>query len=160
MHHLVLFAALVGCGDGPTSVGDPIDDPVDDPQVPPRGTDDVMTWIESGHYLAWSCEVERHPPRPGTGHGTNRICSNDTIVGSTGDGPFPVGAAAVKEVYSGDAIGLYAVYLKVDTAAGGESWYWFEGNRSNVIANGEGDATCTGCHSRAPRDFVYTVVAP
>jgi hypothetical protein len=27
-----------------------------------------------------------------------------------------------------------------------------------VIANGEGDGTCTGCHSRAPQDFLYTVV--
>jgi hypothetical protein len=150
---LVLLAACAG----PTSLGDPLDDP----QLPPRGSEDVMTWIEAGHYLDWTCETEVHPARAGSGHGPNRICSNDTLVGSSGDGVFPVGAAAVKEVYTagtpGEAIRLWAVYRKVEAASGGDSWYWFEGTRTNIVANGEGDGTCTGCHSSAPRDFVFTV---
>jgi hypothetical protein len=149
----VLLLVIAACGDGPTTLGDPLDDP----QVPPRGSDDLITWIEAGHYLAWRCEAEVHPRRPGSGHSANRICSNDALVGSTGDGPYPVGAAAVKEVYSGDAIGLYAVYRKVEAGGGGDSWYWFEGTRTDIVANGEGDGTCTGCHSGAPRDFVFTV---
>jgi hypothetical protein len=115
-----------------------------------------MTWIEAGHYLDWSCEADVHPARPGSGHGPNRICSNDALITSTGDGPYPVGSASVKEVYSGETIRLWAVYRKVDAAAGGDSWYWFEGTRTNIVANGEGDSTCTGCHSGAPRDFVFT----
>ena len=46
---LLVFLVLAAC-DGPTSLGDPLDDP----QLPPRGSDDVMTWIEAGHYLAWT----------------------------------------------------------------------------------------------------------
>jgi hypothetical protein len=105
------------------------------------------------------CEEAPHPARPGSGHGANRICSNAALAGSTGAGLFPVGAASVKEIFAGDgSIRLYAVALKVAAEPGGDSWYWFEGSRGDVIANGEGDGTCTGCHSRAPQDFLYTVV--
>lgn len=120
-----------------------------------------MTWIEAGHYLDWSCEADVHPPSSQSGHGPNRICSNDVMVASEGDGPYPVGSASVKEIYTtgdGDPIRLYAVYRKVEAGTGGDTWYWFEGTRTDIIANGEGDRTCTGCHGRAPRDFAYTVV--
>jgi hypothetical protein len=152
---LVMMLALAACDDGPPSFGDPLDDP----QLPARGTADLMTWLEAGHYLGWHCEPDRHPARPGSGHGANRICSNDALVASLGEGPFPVGAAAVKEVFnSAGGIRLYAVYRKVRDGAGGASWYWYEGLDDDVIANGEDDGTCTGCHGRAPRDFVYTIV--
>lgn len=151
----LLVLALVACDDGPESFGDPLDDP----QLPPRGHTDVLTWIEAGHYLSWQCEPERHPARPGSGHGANRICSNAALAASTGDGAFPAGAAAVKEVFnSSGGIRLYAVYRKVRDGSGGATWYWYEGLDDNVIANGEGDGTCTGCHGRAPRDFVYTII--
>ncbi|MCW5801579.1 MAG: hypothetical protein KIT31_04275 [Deltaproteobacteria bacterium] len=151
---LCLIAA--GCSDGPDSYGD---DPAD-LQLPPRGTADFLAWVEEGHYLAWSCEAEAHPPRPRSGHGRNRICSNDALAAAaTGEGPYPVGAAAVKEVLDdAGGIRLYAVYRKVEAGDGGDSWYWFEGSRDRVVANGEGDGTCTGCHASAPRDFVFTVV--
>ncbi len=152
---LCLSLALLGCSDGPATYGDQLVDP----EVPPRGHDDLMTWLEAGHYLAWRCEDARHPPRPGSGHGANRICSNAALSSFTDAGSFPVGAASVKEIFGSDgAIRLYAVALKVTAEAGGDSWYWFEGSRSDVIANGEGDGTCTGCHSRAPQDYLYTVV--
>jgi hypothetical protein len=154
---LILLASLaLGCSDpGPTTAGDPLDDP----QVPPRGSQDLLDWIDAGHYLAWTCEPAMHPSRAGSGHGPNRICSNDALVASTGDGPYPIGAAAVKEVFDSDgAIRVYAMYRKIEATAGGDSWYWFEGDRDGNFANGPGDPTCTGCHSAAPRDFVYTVV--
>jgi hypothetical protein len=152
---LCLVLALLGCSDGPGSYGDDLADP----QVPPRGHHDVMTWLTAGHYLAWRCEDAPHPARSGSGHGPNRICSNDALASFDGAGLYPVGAAAVKEVLgSTGQIRLYAVYRKVAAESGGDSWYWFEGKGDNVIGNGEGDGTCTGCHARAPRDFVYTVV--
>jgi hypothetical protein len=157
MRLLLALALAAGCADdpGPESFGDP----VDDPQLPPRGSRDLLDWVDAGHYLGWHCESAMHAPRPGSGHGPNRICSNDAIVAATGEGPYPVGAAAVKEVYNDDgAIRVYAVYRKLEAAAGGESWYWFEGDRDGNFANGAGDGTCTGCHAAAPRDFVYTVV--
>ncbi len=150
---------LVACSDpGPASFGDPLDDP----QLPPRGQDDILTWIEAGHYNSWACETEPHPPAPGSGHGPNRICSNDVLVAAADlDSVFPPGAAAIKEVFDGDgAIAAYAVYRKIEELPGGNSWYWYEGTRDGNVANGQGDDTCTGCHGRAPRDFVYTIIAP
>jgi len=157
MKTLPLALLLVaGCDTGPTSYGDDLADV----QVPPRGSTDVLTWLAAGHYLSWTCEAERHPARPGSGHGANRICSNTALVlAADGAGPFPVGAAAVKEIYSdAGAIRQYAVYRKVEEGTGGASWYWYEGLGDDIVANGEDDGTCTGCHARAPRDFVYTVV--
>ena len=152
---LGLCMALLGCSDGPTSYGDELADP----EVPPRGREDLTVWLEAGHYLAWRCEDAPHPARAGSGHGPNRICSNTALASFAGDGSYPVGAAAVKEVFNAEgAIRLYAVYRKIDAAPGGDSWYWYEGKGDNIIANGEGDGTCTGCHARAPQDFVYTVV--
>jgi len=154
----VILLILAACSDpGPASFGDV----VDDPQVPPRGQDDVLTWLEAGHYMEWSCEPEKHPPAPGSGHGPNRICSNDALVAAANlDGVFPPGAASVKEVFEADDSIVYAVYRKMEDAEGGNSWYWYEGTRDGNVANGQGDDTCTGCHGRAPRDFVYTIINP
>ena len=157
---IVAIVAASACVDdpGPETFGDP----TTDPQLPPRGSTDLLDWIAAGHYLAWSCEAAPHPARPGSGHGPNRICSNTVLAtAAPGDGPFPVGAAAVKEVFDDTgAIRVYAVYRKVEAAPGGDSWYWFEGDRDHNFANGQGDGTCTGCHAAAPRDYVYTVVPP
>ena len=150
-----IVVVACACDDGPTTVGDVIDDP----QLPPRGSDDLLAWIEAGHYQSWSCEPEAHPARTGSPHGNNRICSNELLAASTGIGPYPVGAAGIKEIISDSgSISLYALYRKVEAGTGGDSWYWFEGKRGDIASNGEGDSTCTGCHSRAPRDFVYTSV--
>jgi hypothetical protein len=152
---LWLCLCLLGCGDGTASYGD---DPAD-PEVPPRGYDDILTWLEAGHYQSWACEDAPHPQRPGSPHGTNRICSNAALASFTGTGTYPVGAAGVKEAFDGNGrLRQYAVYRKVTAAAGGDSWYWFEGLGDRIVANDEGDSTCTGCHSGAPQDFVFTVV--
>jgi hypothetical protein len=153
---LAMLGAAACAGDpGPGSFGDP----TDDPQVPPRGTDDILVWIDAGHYRSWHCEPEPHAPRSPSPHGRNRICSNDALAAATGDGAYPVGTAGVKEIFDANgSIRQYAVYRKVTAGDGGDTWYWFEGNRGDVVANGEGDDTCTSCHSQAPRDFVFTVV--
>jgi hypothetical protein len=149
----VLLLLLVGCSDGPATVGDPLDDP----QLPARGTDDMNAWLTAGHYKSWHCEAEPHPARPNSGHSANRICNNDVLHADDGsEGPFVVGAAAVKELYDGDRIVGYAVYRKVTAGAGGASWYWYEAVGEDIIANGTDDDTCTGCHARAGRDFVFT----
>jgi hypothetical protein len=151
------LATVVACSDpGPASFGDP----TTDPQLPPRGHEDILGWLAAGHYQAWRCEAAAHGPRPPSPHGTTRICNNDALTGAAGDGPFPVGAASVKEILQGDRIALYAVYRKVAAGAGGATWYWFEGVEGDIIANGTDDDTCTGCHRGAPRDFVFTVVPP
>jgi hypothetical protein len=155
MRSWLIAMICVACGnDGDASYGDPLDDP----QLPARGYEDAIAWLEAGYYQSWTCEVEPHPARPGSGHRANRICNNDAMVRATDGGAFPVGAAAVKELYSGAAIVGYAVSRRVDDGAGGDSWYWFEGEPGDVPFNGEGEGTCVDCHNRAARDFVFTVL--
>jgi hypothetical protein len=95
-----------------------------------------------------------------------------------GDGPWPKGAAAVKELYRSaddtEPMG-YAVELKVaDDSAGGAGWYWYERIGTDAVADGLGDSgapksICVSCHTAAGsdaahtpteygRDFVYTPV--
>ncbi|HEX2690580.1 MAG TPA: hypothetical protein VHN14_28385 [Kofleriaceae bacterium] len=138
---------------GPESFGD---DPTD-PQVPARGTTDVTNWLAAGYYLTWHCEAEPHPGRSPSPHGRSRICNNDALHATT-SGAFPVGAAAVKEIFDGATIRSYAVARKVTEGTGGDQWYWYEGNPDKIFANGEGAENCTGCHMQAARDFVFTIV--
>jgi hypothetical protein len=150
---LVIAIAFTGCtDDGPESFGDDLTDP----QLPARGISDARAWLAAGHYQAWRCEPAPHPGRSPSPHGRNRICNNDALRAGTGD--FPVGAAAVKEIYDGDRIVTYAIARKLTAGAGGDGWYWYEANPDKVYANSEGAENCTGCHSGAPRDFVFTVV--
>jgi len=153
---IAVSAALAGCTDpGPGTVGDPIDDP----QVPPQGSDDLNAWIASGFYESWACEDAPHAPRAPSPHGMNRICSNDAIANATGSDPYPVGAAAVKELYNASGeIEQFAVYRKLADGTDGTNWYWFEGNDRSVAANGTGVGVCVDCHSHAERDFVFTAV--
>jgi hypothetical protein len=138
---------------GPASFGDDLTNP----QLPARGTADIQDWLRAGYYQAWACEPDPHPGRTSSPHGTNRICNNDALHAAAGTGAFPVGAAAVKELFSGGAVTAYAVTRKTIAGDGGDSWYWYEGP-DTVYANGEGDSSCTGCHAQAPRDFVFTIV--
>lgn len=151
--------AALGCGgsdgsDGQASYGD---DPADQ-QLPARGSTDALDWLEAGFYLDWQCEPEPHAARALSPHGTNRVCNNDALRDAAGSGSFPIGAASVKELYDGDDIRLFALYRKVSSGEGGDTWYWYEGSRGDTAANGEGEGVCVGCHSRAPRDYVFTIV--
>ncbi|MGE0547125.1 MAG: hypothetical protein AB7O24_01595 [Kofleriaceae bacterium] len=150
-------ALLAGsaCSKGPETYGDDLANV----ETPPRGYKDIVTWLEAGHYKAWTCQPEPHPAAPPSPHGANRICNNAILSGAANDGPFEVGAASVKEIYDrAGRLSLYAVYRKVEPGAGGDTWYWYEGAGDEVVANGEGEDTCTDCHDRAPRDYVFTLV--
>lgn len=155
MRSLLLVLGVAACTDGPDTLGD---DPTSR-QIPPRGSVDIATWLAAGYYKDWHCEPEVHLARPGSPHGANRICNNELLHDARDDeGTWPLGAASVKEVVRESSIVVYAVYRKVEDAPGGDSWYWYEGLDDHVAANGQGDAGCTGCHSAAERDFVFTVV--
>ena len=145
----------------------------------PRDGAAVATFLASGAYKSWRAEGAVHDARSPSPHGFNRVYSNPEIANAVdGSGAWPVGAAAVKELYaSADAdspIG-YAYYLKTAAdSAGGASWYWYETTDGSVVADGLGNAgvpkrVCVGCHAGAgtdaahtpsvgSRDFVYTPV--
>lgn len=121
-----------------------------DAQTPPTRGAELEAWLAQGHYKRWSGEPAVHPARPPGAHGANRIFANDAMAAAAGErGPWPRGAASVKELYASAAattpIG-YAVSLKLDDdSAGGAGWYWYEryagsSGSFQVVADGRGDA--------------------
>jgi hypothetical protein len=139
-----------------------------DADTPPTGADAVDAWLAEGHYLDWACEPEPHAARPPGAHGMNRICSNP-LLSEHADGPYPLGAASVKELIRDGEIDGYAVTRRIGDG-GAEDWYWFERSGGDLIADGPGDSgepkdLCAGCHAGAGadadhsgHDFVYTQV--
>lgn len=141
-------------------------------QTPPMGREAVEAWLAGGAYRSWHCEPSVHEARSPSPHGFNRICSND-LIASTTSGDWPVGAAAVKELYAaaGDTTPVgYAVYLNTGTGSGGDDWYWYERvpldspfphDAYGVVADGLGNAgapmtICVGCHAGAGSDAPHT----
>lgn len=128
-----------------------------DAQTPPQGAEAVDAWLAAGHYKSWKCQPEKHPPKPESAHSANRVCVNDKLANAPASGELPAGAAAVKELFSGDAISGYAVSLKTNPASGeGEGWYWFEKLGSSVAIDASGPNFCSDCHKGAPRDYFWS----
>ena len=163
---LLSFSFVAGCRDV-GSVGD-LDAGAGTAQLPPTGSDALAVWLEGGAYRDWHCEAAPHPAREPSPHGTDRVCSNDAL-SAHGDGPYPVGAANVKELFDDrGALAGHAVYRRVLDGGGGESWYWFERAGGVLYADGLGGggaprSSCVGCHqgagpSRFGHDLVYTQV--
>jgi hypothetical protein len=147
------------------------------PQTPPQGAANVQAWLATGAYKSWKCEPSIHAARSPSPHGFNRICSNDLIsTDATATGPWPMGAAAVKEMYNTatDTTPMgYAVYLKTaaDSAAG-SAWYWYEmfppntpqsvvPNVNGIVADGLGSSgpantICVSCHVAVGMDAAHT----
>jgi hypothetical protein len=151
-------------------------------QTPAQGEANVKAWLALGYYKSWHCETAPSPTTVAASpHGKRRVCTNNALATATAK-PWPVGAAAVKELYADDAGGIigYAVYLKTadDTTAGGAVWYWYEDDPAfnpmgGVVADGLGTAgtpaamICVNCHSASgsdttthagPGDLVYVRV--
>jgi hypothetical protein len=159
---------LYACGGGestaPATGGSP-----GDAQTPAMGAAAMDAWLAQKHHQAWRCEPAAHAARSPSPHGRNRVCSN-ALMSAHGQGEYPVGAAAVKEIFSGDSVTGYAVSLHVKAGTGGDSWYWFERLGGRLVVDGLGDAgtaksVCVGCHQAAGsdpmhggHDFVYTQV--
>ncbi len=143
--------------------------------LPTSGALQVQEWLEAGHYLRWTCEELPHPPKSPSEHGTNRTCSNALHSSADENAEFPVGAAAVKEMFGPEGVELtgYAVYMHFKPGTTGDTWYWFEqGEHSDAHGMvepddvekepvaGAGVAECVLCHGAAPTPFVWTQVRP
>jgi hypothetical protein len=131
-------------------------------QVPPTTAAALSAWLSTRAYESWHCEPAPHPARPFGAHGVNRICSND-LLAAHGAGEYPVGAASVKELYSGGVVTAHAVAVHHRAGTTGDAWYWYEGVGPNASYQGVGIGICTGCHSlagngRPGHDFIYTQV--
>jgi hypothetical protein len=158
--------ALAACGSSSGGAGG--SGSTGDAQTPAHGAANVPAWLAKGDYKSWSCETAVHAARSPSPHGFNRICSNTAISSNAaGTGAWPVGAAAVKELYAtmtDTTPGGYAVYHKTadDTSAGGTVWYWYEQPvGTSVFADGLGDSgnpqtVCVACHSLSGSDTAHT----
>ncbi|TNE48513.1 MAG: hypothetical protein EP343_15610 [Deltaproteobacteria bacterium] len=113
-----------------------------------------MKWLQAGNYKSWPKESKVHG---GGIHGSVLVFINNVLDSSlkNGNSTHTVGSATVKELYSGGSINGYAVMVKVSSGSGGSTWYWYEIIGSNVVANGTGVGTCTGCHSSG-KDYFKT----
>ena len=178
---LCFITIITGCGSPGASKPDAGKEVVvtTDPQLPPSSNAaDVETWLAGGYYKSWQCESEKHPARSPSPHGINRICNNAKLMAQpAGPGEYPVGAAAVKELYDADGqtIAGYAVEVHVSAGKSTSNWYWYERNPSlgapakngnpGLIADGIGpnegtagtgtEALCTGCHAAAGADAAH-----
>ncbi len=136
---------------------------VSDPQLPPTSSAaDINAWLAEGHYKSWACESAEHEAVSPSPHGFNRICSNDVLSGHAGTGEYPVGSAAVKELWDamgGEVIG-YATYRHTKAGTTGDTWFWFEvvpldhpapHDEDGVVAFGPGDSRCRGLRDHRRR---------
>ena len=168
---LTFFAA---CGAAPADAG-----LGDETQVPPTsGATAVEAWLQKGLYKSWHCEAKNHAARSPSPHGINRICNNAKLTAQpVGAGEYPVGAAAVKELYDADGGSIIGYAVEVHISAGKETsnWYWYERNptlgapakngSAGLVADGVGpnegtagsgtEQICTGCHRAAGSDSAH-----
>ncbi len=144
-------------------------------QTPPMGAMPLEAWLAAGAYKQWHSEPAIHAQRSPSPHGFDRIYSNALInANATGTGPWPEGAAAVKELYAtmtDTTPNGYAVYLKTQAdSAGGANWYFYERvplssavphDANGVVADGLGNVgtaltICVSCHGAAGSDANHT----
>ena len=161
---LALF--ILGCGSATAPPAPPVadagwQDAVEppSPQRPPRGGQAAMEeWLAAGWFRSWRCEPDISPPRLTGNHGRHRICSNDLLLASA-EGPYPVGAASVKELFNGQDPNGFAVGLKVEAGLGPHTWSWYERRgpspTAKPLAQGVGVPDCAVCHGMAGRDNVF-----
>jgi hypothetical protein len=158
---LLAVAAVAACDPAPGSAIDcePTAAPEADDLTPPIFPGQLQAWLADGSYAGFAAESEVHD---GAGpHGSVRVFVNRALATSleTCAETHPVGAAAVKELWSDGQLGGWSVMVKTREAHGAESWYWYEVFSTDPEAEsayaGQGHSTCTGCHD-AGLDAVRT----
>ncbi|WP_146662519.1 hypothetical protein [Enhygromyxa salina] len=126
----------------------------------PSNAAELLPFLEAESYAGFAAESAVHAATGASPHGDVRVFINATLDGSLADGnaAHPVGSAAIKELYMNDARVGWAVMVKTQADSdGGNGWYWYEIMNDSVIADGNGDMTCTGCHAGTGNDFFSTV---
>ncbi len=130
-----------------------------DDQNPPITAVALRAWLVRGAYKNWHAESAPHPSG-GPHGGMVRTYLNDAVFDSlaAGNTTHPKGAAVVKELFAGAAVGEWAVEIKLDADSNrGKNWYWYEG----IGLASKGLGICTGCHggnfaSYVSKDYVLS----
>jgi hypothetical protein len=154
----LLMAIATSCGEvGPDPGG------VGGGGIPASATE-LGAFLRAGSYKSWAAEPAVHAATGNSPHGSVRVFHNQALADSltAGATAHPQGAASVKELYDSDGQTLagFSVMIKVAESSGsGEGWYWYEtfdANADSPFVSATGAKGCTGCHSGAPTDFVFT----
>jgi len=143
-----------------SDTGEPTMEYVPPPDGPPAASSEFLAFVDGREYAAWTCELAPHPAREPSPHGMNRICQNSIATAARdGSGPWPVGAASVKEQYDGGGnVFAFEISLKERSGSGPEAWRFWRGQGTRVTNDAVGASFCSNCHEGADRDFVFTVV--
>ncbi|MBP6628496.1 MAG: hypothetical protein KA297_03640 [Kofleriaceae bacterium] len=131
--------------------------PIDPAQVVPTEPAALQAWLAADSYRAFAGESAPHASAGP--HGQVRTFLNAPLDRSLADGAaqHPVGAAAVKELFTDGTLTGWAVAVRTAPSAGGAGWYWYEVFSTSPGAGpdyaGQGLALCVQCHTRG-RDQV------
>lgn len=149
---------LIACS---TDKGDPLD--IDEDTAAaleiPVG-DELQPWLAAGEYEDFEAESEVHASSGP--HGRVRTFLSPGLSESlAAGGDHPLGVAAVKELYDGDALNGWVVSVKIaDDSAGGENWYWYEvfdpAPDATPAVAGTGANNCVDCHGSGGQDYILT----
>ena len=132
----------------------------------PTDPDKLFAYLKAGKYREF--EAQESANHPSTGPHSKfgrpvRVYLDPVLARSLADGnkQHPVGAAAVKEMFteSGKLEG-WAVSVKTAAdSASGQGWFWYENtsttSNENPVAAGNGVPLCYGCHTPG-RDYILT----
>jgi hypothetical protein len=117
----------------------------------PVKPDALQTWLIAAHYKAWSHESQNHVSDGP--HETVRVFLSPSLVKSLGEKApeHPVGAAAVKELYTKGKHTGWAVSVKLKAKSDeGKGWYWYEvfstEPKGKAPYQGVGFRLCRDCH--------------
>lgn len=148
-------------GDGDGDGDDGGDGDGDGDEVPANAAE-LLPWLEAGEYLDFPAESQIHGQTGASPHGDVRVFINETLDASLAadNESHPEGSAAIKEIYGSDGSTLagWAVSVKTQAdSAGGEGWYWYEILNGSVLADGNADPTCNGCHMNTGVDFFSSI---
>lgn len=161
---LVASLALGGCGSD--SGADPGAGAVpvgDDGKTIAATRDGITAFITTGDYLAWVKEPAiRDAIRAHGGRARSFFNSKYLQARRTSTYPMPLGAMAIKELYTGTTLYGYTIGVKTRAGEGAQTWTWYETNGlPDVDYFGVGNATCEGCHGgAAARDRSLTAMVP
>lgn len=142
---LVFAAALASCGGASES------ECLDVPALPAANATAVAEFVSCRGYIDWTAESAPQPTVAPHGEET-RVYINASLEGSLRDASTEhlVGAASVKEIYSGGTLSGWAAMIKVEAGAGDTGWYWYEvldiAPGSAPVAASVGASACIGCH--------------
>lgn len=121
--------------------------------VPTNGAE-LFPWLQAGKYMGFAAESAQHAST-GPHGGKVRTFLNPILFDALTNNStnFPVDSAAVKELWgNGSKLLGWAVFVKTQAdSASGNGFYWYEiydtVDPANPVADGNGVALCSGCHS-------------